>query len=88
MEDKEKVIIGTLVGGGLLVIGANIWHSIRQGKKDRERLEAWRDREIKITQQARDRVMTRIADPDEPVPSLDDVMNHFKFEIIIGHEEL
>lgn len=88
MDDTEKkVTIAFIVGAGL-VIGANAWYQIREGRKERAKLEAKAAKEMQAIQIASDRVMTRLMDPDEPVPSFGALITHFKFEEIIANEEL
>jgi hypothetical protein len=86
-ETEKKVTFAFLLGAGL-VIGADAWYHIRKGKKERAQIEAKKAKELRAIQIAQDRVMTRLMDPDEPVPSLDAVLTDFRFQEIIANEEL
>jgi hypothetical protein len=86
-ETEKKVTFAFLLGAGL-VIGANAWYQIRKGKKERALFEATQAKNMRVIQIAKDRVMTRLMDPDEPVPSLDAVLTDFRFQEIIANEEL
>jgi hypothetical protein len=86
-ETEKKVTFAFLFGAGL-VIGANAWYQIHVGRKERALLEAKQARELRAIQVAKDRVMTRLMDPDEQVPSLEAVLIDFRFQQIIANEEL
>lgn len=86
MEDKDKIVWGVVLGAGALVIGVNWMTAIREGREERKAIRAEAQKDLEAIRIAHDRVVERLRS-ESPVPSIDTLMNQFKFEMIVAREE-